>query len=265
MITDNKEKSRSVYGRWNIAKPYCYTKTLWLQHFASINMPIEVTFPEDVLPFVDTQCNNDFQLYTDPPYFPVVEDKVSALTPKVALEIGAGIGRMSLYFFKKFNWTNTKFIIQDGDADAGNVQKGGIRYSSEDEFYNSFSATRSYLTANGLTSFSTLTDVTTIEDKVDFVYSFGSIGFHWHINLYLDKIAPLLNPNALVLFEIRAPKPDVDEETAQKYQAFYDSQLEYAKNHPKYTNVQVVDLTNYTGWLYRDKTFFLLLSPKAEV
>lgn len=227
------------------------------------NRKIDVTFPDSVLPYVEMQCNNDFHIYEEPPYVEVVEDFLTALNPRHCLELGAGLGRMSLYFYKRFNWQNTRFYLQDGDT--GDKQYGGIRHSQEDEYYNAFDATDCFCKANGLANFAAIQDVQNLPDKIDFLYSFASIGFHWHINLYLDKILAHLNPHARLLFEIRAPKtPDdcEDETIRQQYQAFYDSQLAYAQSHPDYQLLDIVDLRNYSGCYYKDKTNFLILAPK---
>lgn len=224
---------------------------------------INVIFPDSVLPYIKMQCNDDFFIYETPPYIQVAEHFLTALSPKYCLELGAGIGRMSLYFYKRFNWNNTKFYLQDGDT--GDIQYGGIRYSKDNEYYNSFDATDCFCRANGLENFSIIHDIETITDKIDFVYSFASIGFHWHINLYLDKLLPYLNTNTRLLFEIRAPKTQddiVEEMLRHEYQAFYDSQINYANNHPCYQIIDIINLDKYVGINYKDKTNFLILALK---
>lgn len=224
---------------------------------------INVIFPDNVLPYVKMQCNDDFFIYENPPYVQVAEPFLATLSPKYCLELGAGIGRMSLYFYKRFNWNNTKFYLQDGDA--GDVQYGGIRYSNDSEYYNSFEATDSFCRTNGLENFSVIQDIGTIAEKIDFVYSFASIGFHWHINLYLDKLLPHLTAESRLLFEIKAPKTqedEVDATTLREYQAFFDDQINYARNHPHYQIIDLINLDNYVGANYKDKTNFLVLALK---
>ncbi|MEK6222753.1 MAG: hypothetical protein N2D54_10960 [Chloroflexota bacterium] len=224
---------------------------------------IEVVFPESVKPFVKMQANDDFIIYRDPPYFPVVAERVRAYNPAVALELGAGVGRMSHYFFKKFGWLKTFFYLQDGDS--GDEQYGGIRGSIEDEYYNSFQAATDFCQANGMTHFELIHQLAKVTKPVDFVYSFAAIGFHWHINLYLDQLPPLLAEGAKLLFEIRAPidaEEDAHEKKRIDFQEFFDDQVNYAQHHAAYTDVEIVDLKDYTGYRYKERTHFLLMSKK---
>lgn len=57
-----------------------------------------VVFPDSCKEFVRLQANNDFDIYTDPPYVSVIDNLLSIFQPAVCLELGAGIGRMSVYF-----------------------------------------------------------------------------------------------------------------------------------------------------------------------
>lgn len=221
---------------------------------------IDIVFPESSRLFVDLQSNGDYYIYERPPYVEVVEEWVESLQPATCLELGAGLGRMSVYFFKKFGWSETFFYLQDGDS--GEVQHGGIRYDQEGEFYNAFAATEEYCEANGLVKFGTVNDLGGVSRPVNFCYSFASIGFHWHISLYLDQLTAILADNAHVMFEIRAPIADTDEASDEKraeYQRFYNDQIAYAQQHSDFEVVRVVDLTGYTGYRYKDRTHFLIL------
>ena len=189
------------------------------------------------------QANSDTIIYSQPPYFSVVEDWVAGLNPAVCLELGAGIGRMSVYFRKRFDWKDTFFYLQDGDS--GDVQYGGIRDHNKDEFYNSFEATRDFCLANGLENFQTVQLLSAITKPVNFCYSFAAIGFHWHIDLYLDQLSGVLAEGAHLLFELKAPIAETDEASPERraeYQRFFDDQVTYARNHPAYEVLAVVDL-----------------------
>ncbi|MEE8059236.1 MAG: hypothetical protein V3T17_15575 [Pseudomonadales bacterium] len=226
---------------------------------------VDVVIPENVKAYVKLQANNDFHIYRTPPYFSSVENFVSELSPKYCLELGAGVGRMSVYFFKRFIWKDTFFYLQDGDS--GTIQYGGIRQSNQGEYYNSFSATEEFCQSNGLDKIRVLSDFGGIKDKIDFCYSFAAIGFHWHINLYLDRLVSNLVDNAKLLFEVRAPLEkggSANESKRREYQIFFDDQVSYANNHPQYDVIDVVDLKNYDGYFYRDKTYFLILNYRLR-
>lgn len=226
---------------------------------------INVVFPESSKLFVDLQANNDFKIYTNPPYVSVVEDRLLELKPQTCLELGAGIGRMSVYFYKRF-YPEALFYLQDGDR--GTTQYGSIRGNKEGEYYNSFEATRDFCNANGLNNFQVLQDLTDVDRPIDFCYSFASIGFHWHIDLYLNKLPPLLADGATVMFELRAPlsaRDEADKERRDKYQQFYDSQITAAQNHSAYEAVEIVDLKNYSGYYYKDPTNFLIVRKRPLI
>jgi hypothetical protein len=59
---------------------------------------VEIVFPESTKKYVEMQANSDLIIYRQPPYFSVVEGGVRGLNPAVCLELGAGVGRMSVYF-----------------------------------------------------------------------------------------------------------------------------------------------------------------------
>jgi hypothetical protein len=224
---------------------------------------IEIVFPYVTKMYVVMQHNNDPIINRQPPYFSVVEEWVRGLNPGVCLELGAGIGRMSVYFFKRFGWNKTFFYLQDGDS--GEIQYGGIRDHNRGEFYNSFEATRSFCEANGLDKFETIKPLSAVERPVDFCYSFAAIGFHWHIDLYLDQLPKVLAEGAYLMFELKAPIAETDEASQERrddYQRFFDDQVTYARSHPAYDVLDVVDLENYDGYRYKDRTHFLLLRVK---
>jgi len=86
---------------------------------------IIVIFPDDTKKYVELQSNNRLEEYSYLPEFEGVEEYLKDMNPKVALDVGSGIGRASVFFFKYFKWTDTLFILADGDS--GNEQLSGIR------------------------------------------------------------------------------------------------------------------------------------------
>ena len=165
---------------------------------------IEVVFPNDVEEYIGVQCNDRRNEFSMMPEIKIIKHHLVGLSPKVALDVGAGIGRASVFFFKQFGWINTRFILADGDS--GKKQLHGMRTGKAD-FYNSLSATKSFCRANGMLNF----EVFNLEKykwaelnyRPDLVYSFKALGFHWPINSFLDDIHPKLEDNCLLIFGLR--------------------------------------------------------------
>jgi len=167
---------------------------------------IEMVFPNNVEKYAGLQCNkrNDFYMM---PEIKIIKHHLIGLSPKVALDVGAGIGRVSVFFFKQFNWVNTQFILADGNS--GKKQLHGMRKGKTD-FYNSLSATKSFCKANGMLNYEVFNLEkymwAELEHRPDLVYSFKALGFHWPINLFLDDIHPKLGDKCLLIFGLRGGK-----------------------------------------------------------
>lgn len=162
----------------------------------------KIIFPDSVRRYMDLQCNGDESLYTEFPEHKAVDPILRDMKPKVALDIGCGIGRASVWFAMHYGWTDTKFYLYDGDH--GDVQYDGIR-QAHGEFYNSLKATRDFAEANGLKY-----ELLNAEKKhrfsepiVDVAYSFLAFGFHWPINYALKRVDNMLKPGCVCVFGIR--------------------------------------------------------------
>jgi len=152
---------------------------------------VEILFPKEVLPYCRLQCNNDHSLYTNMPEVRHIEEYVK--DPKTVLDLGCGIGRASVYFHKRFNW-NAKVFLVDGDE--GNKQIGD---GKKPGYYNRFTATELFCTANGLTDFEV--SKTIPDRKFDLIYSFLAFGFHWPIEYY--DLKPYCHENTKLIFGIQ--------------------------------------------------------------
>ena len=77
---------------------------------------ISVVFPEETEKYIGLQCNNNREEFS---WLHEIKEigRFFRRTPRVALDVGSGIGRASVFFFKYFNWTKTLFILADGDSD----------------------------------------------------------------------------------------------------------------------------------------------------
>lgn len=167
-----------------------------------------IVFPECSYEFVKLHCNSNIGLYVDPPEISMVQRYFRNATPKNILELGCGLGRVSLGFYKKFkNWRDTNFWLADGDS--GHIQIADVD-SPNRSYYNDLKATYSFCYRNGIpnkqiklinTEYAEPFD--DVKIKFDFVYSFLAIGFHWPIDWYLKRIDPFIRSGTILIFGIR--------------------------------------------------------------
>jgi SAM-dependent methyltransferase len=170
---------------------------------------MNIIFPSSVRECVRMQTNGDWTLYTDMPENFYCERHLKNLAPGNVLDLGCGVGRASVYFYKKYDWRDTLFYLADGNTCA--VRYKGKR-SKSGEFYNTEQATIDFCKANGLTKFSytnlETTSFSAIPDPLDLVYSFLAIGFHWPLDFYLPVLHKLCRTGALLIFGIRYDPED---------------------------------------------------------
>jgi len=171
-------------------------------------------FPEGALKYVDLHCNMDVLQYHNPPEVEVVKKYFETSSPKNVLELGCGLGRSSVGFYKRFPlWKQTHFYLLDGNS--GDKQICNVNYESQ-SFYNDLKLTKEFCLLNGIPAeqihildaeklevFSSIPNI-----EFDFVYSFLSIGFHWPITMYLKKLLPHLHSGSILCFGIRPKKSD---------------------------------------------------------
>jgi len=166
---------------------------------------MKIKFPKSARKYMGLHCNSVETDYTEcPEISPDIVSLLDSRCPNTALELGAGLGRVSVYFRNKFNWDNTKFYLLDGDS--GNEQVAGLHEEVGEDFYNSLDATKDYCVANNIQEEKLI--LVNAEEKyelpmIDVCYSFKAIGFHWPINRYLDIIAPRMMPGGYLFFELR--------------------------------------------------------------
>lgn len=164
---------------------------------------ISVVFPKNTEKYVGLQCNNNKKEFSSLYGIEKIEEFLKK-TPRVALDVGSGLGRVSVFFFKFLEWNETLFILADGDS--GDKQFAGMRKGKAD-FYNSFTATESFCRANGMTNFKTFnlekSTWNKLPNKPDLVYSFRALGMHWPINSFLEDVYPMLRKKCRLIFELR--------------------------------------------------------------
>lgn len=165
---------------------------------------MNIIFPDNVRKCIKLQTNWDWSLYTDMPEAFYLDKYFRLLAPPVVLDLGCGVGRASVYFFKKYGWRKTLFYLADGNT-CEKCYKGKRKNSGE--FYNLKSATTEFCEANGLYNYTYHNleshPLSSIDCQFDLVYSFLAIGFHWPIGMYLQGLYEKCVKGALVIFGIR--------------------------------------------------------------
>jgi len=169
---------------------------------------MKVVFPDACVEYISIQCNNDLAAFEECAEIEHAKEILQNIKPKNVIEIGAGLGRVSVFLKNKFNWVTTNFYLLDGDS--GHAQIAGMHEAVGNDYYNSIKATKSFCKANGIPE-EKLRIINAenswkhnLQVKFDLCYSFKSMGFHWPITSYLIDLYEFLNPKAYLIFEMRS-------------------------------------------------------------
>jgi hypothetical protein len=124
--------------------------------------------------------------------------------PRKVLEIGPGMGRSLVFFYKKLGWTTTEFHTFEGEGHCTKYTNQGPRF--EDSFCGNFEMLRQILTYNGVNNV-TIFDaeemrLPQLPGPYDYLYSFYSVGFHWSLEYFWDDILKLLHNNSVAAFTL---------------------------------------------------------------
>lgn len=162
-----------------------------------------IIFPKECKKYIDLQCNGDLSLYIDMPEIKNIDKYLSEINPKNILDIGAGIGRASVYLHNKYKWGDSHYFLLDGDG--GDTQYDQLR-TEKGEYYNSFECAKLFCESNGLkiTQLNANDNwINHIKKPLDLIYSFLAIGFHWPITFYLEDIYSVSKKDSLIIFGVR--------------------------------------------------------------
>lgn len=197
-----------------------------------------ITFPESTQRYFELQCNAAYPDYAASQEVTLIKDFLDSIpAPRNCLDIGAGLGRISVYLNKCFSW-KAKYWLMDGNS--GTTQIAGMHYESKQSFYNSMSATKDFCTANGLTNFELINmespNVAIPQDTFDLCYSCKAIGFHWPIKDYLDTLSSAAKIGSHWFLELRSKDRNHYEEEIRWQRAcrFTDWQLSHLETNPQY-------------------------------
>ena len=121
--------------------------------------------------------------------------------PHTILDLGCGLGRMSIYLGKQFEH-EAKYILADANIVSENLNYG---WKPGEEYYNDLTLTAEFCRINGLKNFKTFDilagNLTDLQD-VDLVMSFLSVGFHYPIEEYMDDLLKISTENCTMVFGI---------------------------------------------------------------
>lgn len=173
-------------------------------------MTIKIKIPESARKYMNLQCNSVITDYTECKELTEIYYFLKNMKkPIKVLELGAGLGRVSVYLRNEFNWNNTFFHLLDGDS--GDVQIAGMNYAVGNNYYNSMEATSEFCKANNIDDYHlVLMDAANNsylgKDKYDLCFSCKAIGFHWPINDYINRVYPAVVNGGYLFFEIRSTR-----------------------------------------------------------
>lgn len=158
-------------------------------------------------------------------------------TPSRILELGCGLGRMSVYMNWKLGDPNAHFILADANEITHESNISG--WNPGRDFYNNMQTTKDFCNENGLDNLS-LFDINRDNPsdigKVDLVYSFLAVGFHFPIEESLPKFWSCLTPNSTLIFGVRQKRYSVVE-FADYFEESYLVQS-FVNDYPRQTRKQ---------------------------
>ena len=132
-------------------------------------------------------------------------------SPKKILELGCGLGRMSVFLNSKLQDPSIHFILADTTRIVNNRPRFG--WDHGEDFYNDLSLTKEFAENHGLFNFD-IFDVKKQNIKVlkdiDFIISFLAIGFHSQIEYYIDDLMQISTDNCVMVFGVRKNKYSED-------------------------------------------------------
>lgn len=124
--------------------------------------------------------------------------------PNRILELGAGLGRGSIYLNHVFQNPSLAWVL--ADRDGSSEENTGAFEPKEDEYYCDFKATKSFCKLNGLDKirlFDTEKEDWRQLGKFSLIFSFCSFGMHVPIERYIDRIVELCKEDTVLIFGTR--------------------------------------------------------------
>jgi len=137
-------------------------------------------------------CESEYECFKD-----------HIIDPQSILELGCGLGRMSIFLNDKLPTSDRNFIL----ADSTNMpEKVTFGWNPSSGFYNDLNLTSQFCNDHGLSNH-TILDLSTESinqlKNIDLVISFLSVGFHYPIENYIPQLLDITTPECLFIFGVR--------------------------------------------------------------
>lgn len=120
------------------------------------------------------------------------------------LDIGAGVGGVSLLICKRFK--KIRVDLLDKDKILPDPWYG---FSKEPAAYNTKLGTQSFFALNRISNVAYYTEYPE-KNKYDFIFSRVSCGFHYPVQTYLKQIKRTLNKDGRLFLDVRKNKGEID-------------------------------------------------------
>jgi len=137
--------------------------------------------------------------------------------PRRILDLGCGLGRMSVFLNSKLK-NKAKYFLADSSQEVEKVKYG---WNPKPAFYNDLSLTKTFCEMNNLSNFQIIDlkygNLLDLKD-IDLVMSFMSVGFHYPIEDYLEDLLKITSSDCIMIFGIRENKYTEDE-----FKTFFNS------------------------------------------
>ena len=148
----------------------------------------------------------DFYLKMSVSEYEAIKDHIGM--PKKILELGCGLGRMSIYLNHMLDH-DPHFILADVTKESQKIKYG---WNPEDSYYNSLELTGKFAELHGLNNFEThnlLTEDLNQYKNIDLVMSYLSVGFHYPIDDYISTLLNITSDNCTMIFGVRRGKYNI--------------------------------------------------------
>ena len=123
--------------------------------------------------------------------------------PKTILDLGCGLGRVSVYINKMHDVKDTKYILADSSKISEKITMG---WNPGESWYNDLSMTKEFCDLNGLVNyeiFNLINDQLMLLNDIDLVYSFMAVGFHYPIEDYFSILKRIMKKDGIMIFGVR--------------------------------------------------------------
>ena len=164
-------------------------------------------------------------------------------TPKTILELGCGLGRMSIFLNSQLQNSDIHYILADSTS---NVKIPSYGWNANEGYYNDLNLTELFSKNHGMENFEIFDlkndNIERLND-IDLIMSFLSVGFHYPIENYIDSLLKISSENCIMVFGIRRGR--------------------YSENNFKdhFKNIQIIENTTLFGGK-RIKEDILILEDK---